>query len=145
MKLSKQQENAEVKLALRAAGGALKQHFTGSGAKQRTITFLKKSGTTFVYSLTGIFAFAASAAVSGVLIGPGHEDIMRDFHAWMVAMPVDQLIAYGDGLVKDFGQQMLLGSLAITFALRVGEVTRPAVDEAKHRYREELALAGELG
>ena len=38
-----------------------------------------------------------------------------------------------------------LGSLAITFALRVGEVTRPAVDEAKHRYREELALAGEFG
>ena len=76
MKLSKQQENAEVKLALKAACGALKQHFTGSGAKQRTITFLKKSGTTFVYSLTGIFAFAASAAVSRA-----HRSWTRGYHA----------------------------------------------------------------
>ena len=145
MKLSKQQQNQEMRLALKAACGAMKQHFTGPGSKERTLTFLKKSGTTFVYWFAGIFAFVASAAVSGVLIGPGHEDMLREFHAWMVAMPADQLIAKGEALVVEAGQQMFAGSLIATLGLRLGEVTRPAIDEVKHKYREELALTGELG
>lgn len=142
MKLSKQQKHLELKLVAKAAFSAIKQYFTGVGVERRTVTFLKGVGITFAYSVGGCIAALSWAAVAGVLIGPGHEDFLRNFHAWMIETPVDQVVARGDAFVRVNAEQILTMSLNIAFLWRLGKVAEPAITEAKQRFRAELAELG---
>lgn len=66
-----------MRLSAKAAFGAVRQYFSGTGAKGRTATFLKKIGVAFVYLVSGFIAITSWAIVGGLLIGPGHEDALR--------------------------------------------------------------------
>lgn len=135
MKMSKQQEHMEMKLAAKAAIGAVKHYFSGEGAKGRTVAFMKKVSATFVYLGAGFIAATSWAVVGGLLIGPGHEDLLRNFHAWMITTPVDQVVAKGNALVRDNAAQFLAGWMLIAVMWRLGDVTQPAIKEAKLRFR----------
>lgn len=135
MKMSKQQVRMEMRLSAKAAFGAVKQYFSGTGAKGRTATFLKKVGASFVYLISGFIAITSWAIVGALLIGPGHEDILRSFHAWMIETPVDQVVARGNALVSEHAAQYLASALLIAVMWRLGDVTQSAIAEAKLRYR----------
>lgn len=139
MKMSKQQEHMEMKLSAKAAIGAVKHYFSGEGAKGRTVTFMKKVSASFVYLAAGFIAATSWAVVGGLLIGPGHEDLLRNFHAWMVATPVDQVVATGNALVRDNAAQYLGCGVLIAVMWRLGDVTQQAIKEAKLRFRATVA------
>ncbi|MCK1788826.1 hypothetical protein [Pseudomonas violetae] len=137
--MSKQQVRMEMRLSAKAAFGAVRLYFSGTGAKGRTATFLKRVGASFVYLVAGFIAITSWAVVGGLLIGPGHEDVLRSFHAWMIGTPVDQVVARGNALVSENAAQFLASALLIAVMWRLGDVTRPAIAEAKLRYRAKVA------
>lgn len=139
MKMSKQQERMEMKLSAKAAFGAVRQYFSGTGAKGRTATFLKNVGATFFNLVAGFIAMTSAAVVGGLLIGPGHEDLLRSFHTWMIETPVDQVVAKGNALVSENAAQYLAAALLLAVMWRLGDVTQPAIAEAKLRYRAKVA------
>lgn len=139
MKMSKQQEHMEMKLSAKAAVDAVKQYFSGEGAKGRAVTFMKKVSASFVYLAAGFIAATSWAVVGGLLIGPGHEDLLRNFHAWMITTPVDQVVAKGNALVRDNAGQYLAWGVLLAVMWRLGDVTQPAIKEAKLRFRAEVA------
>ncbi|WP_210555359.1 hypothetical protein [Pseudomonas sp. P9(2020)] len=137
--MSKQQVHMEMRLSAKAAFGAVRQYFSGTGAKGRTATFLKKIGVAFVYLVSGFIAITSWAIVGGLLIGPGHEDALRSLHAWMIETPVDQVVARGNALVSENAAQYLASALLIAVMWRLGDVTQPAIAKAKLRYRAKVA------
>ncbi|MCF5381921.1 hypothetical protein GIW05_00090 [Pseudomonas syringae] len=139
MKMSKQQMRVEMELSAKAAFGAVRQNFSGAGALGRTATFMKKVCGSFVYLVTGFIAIASWSVVGGLLIGPGHEDLLRSFHAWMIETPVDQVVAKGNALVSNNVAPILTSALLLAVMWRLGDVTQPAIAEAKLRYRAKVA------
>lgn len=139
MKMTKQQERMEMRLSAKASFGAIRLYFSGTGSMGRTVKFLKKVGTAFLSVAVGFIALTSSAIVGGLLIGPGHEDLLRSFHAWMVETPVDQVVAKGNALVSEIAAQSLGWGLLIVAMWRLADVTQPAISEAKLRYRAKAA------
>lgn len=139
MKLNKTQQNLEVRATVRAAQRALKEHFTGEGSKARTLTFLKQVSTTFIQWMAGLLVLSSWAVIAGLLIGPNHAEFLQAFHGWMVATPIDQVIAEGNDIVMSLGGKFLVVSLMMALALRLGDVTTPVVDQARQQFRAEAA------
>lgn len=109
--------------------------FQWHGSKGSHSHILEKVGASFVYLISGFIAITSWAIVGALLIGPGHEDVLRSFHAWMIETPVDQVVARGNALVSEHAAQYLASALLIAVMWRLGDVTQSAIAEAKLRYR----------
>lgn len=79
------QETSETKMILR-------KYFTGEGASVRRRKFL---WDVFFYSskyfLICLCLFSW-ALVGGLLIGPQNEFFLRNFHAWMITTPIEEVL-----------------------------------------------------
>lgn len=136
---SQQQARDEMEVSVKAAFGATRQYFSGAGAKGRTATFLKQVGKSFVYLVTGFLGITSWAVVCTLLVGFEHEEALRSFHAWMIATPVDQVVAKGNALVSENAPQYLAWAVLLAVMWRLGDVTKPAILEAQQRHRAEIA------
>jgi hypothetical protein len=134
MKLTKEQRAARSKAIERAAIAALREYFTGQGAVARRLQFLRGA----LLASTGWFAkllFVGSwAVIAGLLVGPEHEFFLKQVHAWMVAMPVDQVLAQSHAMFASVAWEFGKMSLLLGVGQKLLSVVKPAAEQVKQRF-----------
>jgi len=138
MKLNKLQRQARAKAVQQAAVTAIKQYFTGEHARSHAIQFVRdallRSGSWAV----GLGMLMSWAVVGGLLIGPDHNAFLAQLHAWMVATPVDKVIAMAHDVAYDLGTEILQISLLAGFVHKLINVATPAADDAREQFHASL-------
>lgn len=125
--------------AMRQAGwAAIKLHFSGEGRASRSALFLRDG---LERSMTWSLVFASlicTSMVLGVTVGPGHETLLKAFHAWMAATPVDLVVSNARSWVVDFGSQCIVGGLVAGFVQKLIGLAKPAMEFSRSESRSEL-------
>lgn len=134
MKLTKRQCEARSKAIQQAAVSTLREHFTGNGATARRLWFtwgclLASAGWT-----AKIVFVASWAVVGGLLAGPEHDFFLSQVHAWMVATPVDQLLAQTHKEFLFIVFECTKIGLLVGFAQKLFAVVSPAIEQAKQTF-----------
>jgi hypothetical protein len=139
MKMTKQQRAARDKAIQQASIAAIRDHFSGDGAQTRVVRFVRA----WLYSSCGWFAkllcLASWAVVAGLLIGPEHEQFMSEFHSWMVATPVADVLAQSQAFFSMIAVELVKTALLVGLAQKLFAVVKPAVDNAKSSFNQSLA------
>lgn len=140
MKMINTANEKAVNQAMRQAGlRAIKAHFYGEGRERRALHFLRES---LVRSLTWslvLVSLVCTSMVLGVTVGPGHEAMLQEFHAWMVGTPFDLVLQTAKSWVVSFGGQCLVGGVIAGFLQKLMTLAKPAMDMT----RSELASGGQ--
>ena len=76
-----------------AALGALRAHFTGSGAFDRCLRFMLTWAITSANWAARFLCLASWAVVAGLLAGPEHAVFLKQVIAWVVSSPVEMVLA----------------------------------------------------
>jgi hypothetical protein len=134
MKLTKQQRAQLQNQTQRAAVAALREHFAGEGSMSRGLQFLRGALMASA-GWTGKLLFIGSwAVVGGLLVGPEHDFFLKQVHTWMVATPVDQVLAQSDAIfLSAFIECVKIGAL-LGFGQTLLTVVAPAVQLAKQNF-----------
>lgn len=128
------QESEERKRALNnAAKEALRAHFTGPGAKVRTVRFLGATILSSAEWFAKLVCLVSWAAVAAVLVGPDHASLLARFHSWMVATPLDEVLARSEWILQFTAIELAKLSLLIGLLRELRRLIRPAVNEVKQR------------
>lgn len=131
MKLTKVQRTQLQKATQRAAFHALRAHFTGDGAAARRLRFGRDVLLSSAAWTARLLFVASWAVIGGLLVGPDHEFFLKQVHAWMVATPVDQVVAQGNAaFVAMFTEVAKLGAF-LGVGQRLLALVSPAVELAK--------------
>lgn len=130
MKSRKSPKEIELKQLVETAVRALRMHFTGDGARARTIAFLKSIGSPFLCCLTVTLSFS--------MLVSGH--FMKALHSRMLQIPIEEIVDICDSVIRSTVWECIPYCLIISFAWRVGDITRPACLKAAQRFRDECAL-----
>lgn len=126
------QESEERKRALnKAAKDALRAHFTGPGSKVRTARFLGSTLLSSAEWFAKLVCLVSWAAVAAVLVGPDHSSLLAQFHSWMVATPLDKVLARSEWILQFTAIELAKLSLLIGLMREMKRVIRPAVNEVK--------------
>ena len=109
----------------------LREHLAGAGAGPRRVTFAQDVLRSSAAWTAKLLCLVSWAVVGGLLAGPQHEVIFREFHAWVVARPVEQLLAEGHtwflwGLTYCVAMGLILGLARV-----VSAITDPALEQAE--------------
>ena len=109
----------------------LREHFAGAGAGPRRMAFVHDVLLSSAAWTAKLLCMVSWAVVGGLLAGPQHEVILREFHAWVVARPIEQLLAEGHtwflrGLTYCVAMGLILGLARV-----VGSITDPALEQAE--------------
>ncbi|ALR06286.2 hypothetical protein XFHB_04890 [Xylella fastidiosa] len=109
------QETSETKMILR-------KYFTGEGASVRRRKFL---WDVFFYSskyfLICLCLFSW-ALVGGLLIGPQNEFFLRNFHAWMITTPIEEVLIQSHTLLFDLAFKAFLFSILLSVLINLKDV-----------------------
>lgn len=91
MELAKIPRNGPRAAAQKSRLAAVRAHFSGEGAVTRSLAFARDG----LLSSTSWFAqcvmYASWGLVGMLLLGYGEGEILSKVHAWLLAMPVEQL------------------------------------------------------
>lgn len=138
MKITKQQRAAKDKAVIHAALTAIRTHFTGPGAQARTVHFTCDS----LYSSCSWFAkllcLGSWSIVGGLLIGPDHDLLLAQFHAWLIETPVDQVSSQLQTGFLLVVEAIVKLSLLLGFGQTLLAVIKPATEDAKRSFCESL-------
>jgi hypothetical protein len=115
---------------------AWRAYFTGAGAAPRRLSFARSLAAGTVGWSLQLMCLASWAVVAGLLAGPRHEAILREFHGWVRARAFDELLAQGHHaflfILAWSGGFM---SLVLALGRELSTIAEPALEQA------ELALA----
>lgn len=139
MKLNKQQRQARAKAVQQAAVTAIKDYFTGEHASSHVIQFVRGALVRSGSWAACLGMLMSWAVVGGLLIGPDHNAFLAQLHAWMVATPVDKVIAMAHDITFDLGAEVLKLSMLAGFVHMLINVATPAADEARAQFHASLA------
>lgn len=131
MKLTKVQRTQLQQATQRAAVDALRAHFMGDGATARRLRFGRDVLLSSAAWTARLLFVASWAVIGGLLVGPDHEFFLKQVHAWMVATPVDQVVAQGNAaFMAMFTEVIKLGAF-LGVGQRLLALVSPAVELAK--------------
>lgn len=134
MKLTKQQREARRKVIQKASREALRAHFTGDGATARRLRFVW-GGLIASAGWTARIMFVASwAVIGGLLAGPEHDFFLSQVHAWMVATPVDQVLAQTHKEFLFIVFECTKIGLIVGFVQKLFAIASPAIEQAKQQF-----------
>jgi hypothetical protein len=130
------QESEEHKRALnKAVKEALRTHFTGPGSKVRTVRFLGSTLLSSAEWFAKLVCLVSWAAVAAVLVGPDHSSLLAQFHSWMVATPLDRVLARSEWILHFMAIELAKLSLLLGLMREIRRVIRPAVSKVKQRLK----------
>lgn len=139
MKLTKQQRQKRDQAIRQAVAAAIKSHFTGYGASGRIAAFLRNGLSRSAAWILAITCYLCGAAVLGLTVGPSHEALLAEFHAWMVTTPLDVVIATSNRWAFDFGMQFVAMGLLGGFLHALFALVNPSSIEARERFYASIA------
>lgn len=134
MKLTKEQRAARSKAIEQAAISALREHFIGQGASARRLQFLRGALLASVGWLAKLLCLGSWAVIAGLLVGPEHDFFLKQVHAWMVATPMDQVLAQSHAMFLSAAWEFVKMSLLLGFGQKLLAVVKPAAEQAKQRF-----------
>lgn len=134
MKLTKQQRAARSKAIEQATVAALREHFTGQGAGPRRLQFLRGALLASVGWFAKLLFIGSWAVIGGLLAGPEHDFFLKQFHAWMVATPVDQVLAQSHTMFLSAAWELGKMSLLLGVGQMLLAVVKPAADQVKQHF-----------
>lgn len=134
MKLTKEQRAARSKAIEQAAIAALRKHFVGEGATARRWKFLGEVLLASVGWFARLLVLGSWAVIGGLLVGPDHDYFLMKLHAWMVAMPVDQVLAQSNALFLSAAWAFAKMGLVIGVGQRLLAVVESAAKQAKQQF-----------
>ncbi len=134
MKPTKEQRAARSKAIQRAAIAALREHFTGQGATARRSQFLRGTLLASVGWFAKLLFVGSWAVIAGLLVGPEHDFFLKQVIAWMVATPVDQVLARSHAMFLSAAWEFGKMSLLLGFGQKLLAVAKPAAEQAKQRF-----------
>jgi hypothetical protein len=134
MKLTKQQRAARSKAIEQAAISALREHFTGQGSAVRRVQFLRGALLASVGWFAKLLFIGSWAVIAGLLVGPEHDFFLQQVHAWMVATPVDQVLAQSHAMFLSVAWEFVKMSLLLGVGQKLLVVVKPAAEHAKQRF-----------
>ncbi|MYM92343.1 hypothetical protein [Duganella vulcania] len=126
-RLSKQQRQLMARDTLRAVAAAIRTYFCGEGAIGRAFTFVGGAvRASMVWTARWLFVFSW-AAIAGVLVGPEHDQVLTQLRAWMVELPLEDVLAQSHAFfMMAFWVAVKLG-LLFGCGQRLRAIIRPAV------------------
>lgn len=134
MKLTKEQRAARSKAIEQATISALREHFTGQGASARRLQFLRGALLASVGWLAKLLCLGSWAVIAGLLVGPEHDFFLKQVHAWMVATPVDQVLAHSHAMFMSVAWELVKMSLLLGVGQKLLAVVKPAAEQVKQRF-----------
>ena len=133
MKMTKAQRHARDKAIQQASIAALRTYFTGDGAARRGLLFLRGALLSSA-GWTAKFVFLASwAVIGGLLAGPQHDFFLMQVHEWMVATPVDQVLAQTHAMALSSALTCAKIGIIAGFGQKLLGVVKPSIQEAKRQ------------
>ena len=114
---------------------AWRAYFAGAGAAPRRRIFAWALAAETVGWSLKLMGLAAWAVVAGLLAGPRHEAILREFHGWVLARSFDELLTRGHHAFLFMLAWSGLMGLLLSLGQALGTMAEPALEQA------ELALA----
>ena len=140
MKPTKDKRAARSKTIEQATFSALRKYFTGQGASARCMQFLRGALLASVGWFAKLMFIASWAVIAGLLVGPEHEFFLKQVQAWMVARPVDQVLAQGNTMFLSVAWEFMKVSLVLGVGQKLIAVVKPAVEQVKQLF-ETMELA----
>lgn len=134
MKLSKEQRAARSKAVEQASIAALREHFTGQGATARRLQFLRGALLASIGWFAKLLFISSWAVIAGLLVGPEHDFFLKQVHAWMVATPVDQVLAQSHAMFVSAAWEFGKMSLVLGVGQKLFAVVKPAVEQVKQQF-----------
>lgn len=135
MKLTQEQRAALQKANM----SALRAHFTGDGAISRSLHFVRDGLLSSLGWLAKLLFVGSWAAIGSLLVGPEHEILLTQLHAWMVATPIDQVITYGHSFFWSWAWNFAMYGLILGFGQQLITVVRPAMEQTKAGFAKSAA------
>lgn len=139
MRLNKQQRLARDKAIRQAAVASIKANFTGDGSRKRAALFLRRGLMRSATWTLAITCYFCGAMVIGLTLGPDHEVLLKQFHAWMVATPVEDVLATAHQWALEFGMQFLVYGVLGGFGHSLVSLVEPATNEARDQFHGSIA------
>jgi hypothetical protein len=130
MTLTKDQRRFQRDAVAAARRAALHAYFTGPGSRHRIVNFLHRGLSATAEWFARCLLFASWALVAGLLIGPEHDAIFSQVHAWAMSMSVDQLrMALQSGAMR-VAVELLQLSLFVGFLEQLVRIAKPSAAPA---------------
>ncbi|GAA5787255.1 hypothetical protein [Chitiniphilus shinanonensis] len=134
MKLTKQQRAQLSNQTQRAAVAALRSHFMGEGATYRRFQFLRGALMASAGWTAKLLFIGSWAVIGGLLAGPEHDFFLKQVHAWMVATPVDQVLAQSHAMFVSAAIECVKIGALLGFGQKLLAVVTPAVQQVKQNF-----------
>lgn len=134
MNLTKEQRIARSNAVTHASILALREHFTGDGATSRRLRFMKAALIASAGWLAKLACLASWAVIAGLYVGPEHDFFLKQFHAWMLATPVEQVLEQSHAIVVSSAWELVKMSLLFGVGQNLLGVIKPAAEQAKQSF-----------
>lgn len=139
MKITKQQRAAKAKAVNQAAVTAIRTQFKGPGAQARIMRFTGDSLYLSCSWFVKLLCLGSWSIVGGLLIGPEHDLLLSQLHAWLIETPVDQVSSQLQSGFMSVAEAFVKLSLLLGFGQKLLAVIKPATEDAKRSFCESLA------
>lgn len=114
---------------------AWRAYFNGDGAPPRRLSFARGLASGTVGWSLKLMCLASWAVVAGLLAGPRHDAILREFRGWVLARSFDELLAQGHHAFLFILAWSGFMGLVLALGRELITIAEPALEQA------ELALA----
>jgi len=141
MKLTKQQNADLSHQARRAAVEALQVYFMGSSATSRRLLFLRRALLASAAWTAKLLFVCSWAVIGGLLVGPEHDFLLKQVHAWMVATPVNQVLSQTHAMFMSVAVECMKAGVVLGLGQELLAIVKLAIDRVTQSFFRDLEAA----